>query len=80
MFSHLSGLFQQLLRIAHHLRVPHSMTWLVSLSIGNPTAFSSSPFSMSAGTRPVSEPGTLSRLTTVWNAQLAFITLLQFQH
>jgi hypothetical protein len=45
--------------------LPQSMTWLVSLFIGNPTAASSAPFSISAGTRPVSDPGTVSRLTTV---------------
>jgi hypothetical protein len=38
------------------------MTWLVSLFIGNPTAASSAPHQ--AGTR-VSDPGTVSRLTTV---------------
>ncbi len=38
------------------------MTWLNTLlSIGNPTAFFQLAVSMSAGTRPVSEHGTLQR-------------------
>ena len=44
---------------------PFWMGILVSVVIGRPTASSSAPVSIRNGTRPVSEPSTVSRLTTV---------------
>ena len=69
-FGHLPGVLQQLLGIAHHLRVSaqHHMTGF--FIHWQPDRFSSSPLSISAGTRPVSESATVSRLTTVWMRNL----------
>lgn len=80
MFGHVPGLLQQLLRIAHHLRIS-AQHHMAGLGVHRkPTAASSAPLSISAGTRPGKRASDGFPTDDSLNAQLAFVALLQFQH